>query len=83
MKKKIELVDEYYMILVEGRGEPKKVHRTYEVAYEEANRLAIKEPNRLVRILLIDKQIRGEVKPVDVPIVFLHENWGKVKNDVF
>lgn len=67
MRKKSEPIT-MYMVFVEGRGEPRKIHPSYKSAYEEAERLAIKEPNCLVRILLISKQIKGEVKPVDVPI---------------
>ena len=82
MKKKIE-TKVAHMVLVEGRGEPKAIHESYDVAYAEAERLAIKEPNRLVRVLQVVTQIRGEVKPVIVPIVMLPKNWGKVDGNVF
>ena len=72
-----------HMILVEGRGEPKTVHESFEIAYAEAERLAIKEPNRLVRVLQVVAQIRGEVKPVAVPIVVLPKGWGKVNGHDF
>ena len=86
MRKKVILEPEAkvaHMVLVEGRGEPKSVHESFDIAYAEAERLAIKEPNRLVRVLQVVSQIRGEVKPVNVPIVVLPKDWGKVNGEDF
>jgi hypothetical protein len=65
---------EGYMILVEGRGEPKKVQTSYSDAEIEGFRLAEKEPNRLVRILKIVKQVRGVIMAKDVPLDFSLSN---------
>lgn len=79
MKKEKETEEKIaHMVLVKGRGEPTYIHKSYKLAYQEAERLAIKEPNRLIRILQVVEQIRGEVKPVKVPIVRLPKDWGRI-----
>ena len=70
MKKKPKINKIAYMVLVEGRGEPKYVHTSLVSAIEEAMRLVSIEPNRLVRVLHIVSQFRGEIKCVDVPLDF-------------
>lgn len=57
-----------YMVCVEGRGEPRKIHGLSADAYKEAERLAAIEPNRMVRVLRIVKQYKGAVKVDEVPI---------------
>ncbi len=59
-----------FMVLVQGRGEPRHVHTSLAQANEEAKRLAGCEPNKLIRVLRIVSQMRGEVTPVDVPLDF-------------
>lgn len=57
---------EVYMILVEGRGEPKNFHFDYEIAFGEANRLAEKETPKLVSLLKVMSCFQGKVKIEEV-----------------
>lgn len=73
-KKKREINTEAYMVLVQGRGEPRSIHTLLATALEESERLANREPNKLVRVLKIVAQIRGEVTPINVPLEFPHDD---------
>jgi len=61
-----------YVVHVMGQGEPRKVHECFETALEEAKRLAIRDPKKIIRILQIVDQWEGLVtahhRPYQFPI---------------
>lgn len=68
LKTKINTVG--YMVLVCGKGEPRFVHTNHKLAIDEANRLADRHPNHLVRVMRITDQVSGKVIPTVVPMKF-------------
>lgn len=59
-----QLATPFYMILVEGRGWPTKIHTAIEDARTEANRLAGIEPGRRVFVLASTEYARCEQSPI-------------------
>jgi hypothetical protein len=59
-----------YMVHVSGKGEPRFIHTNQKAAIAEANRLADRSPNNLVRVLRITHQVMGKVTPEVVPMDF-------------
>jgi hypothetical protein len=51
-----------YMVLVHGCGEPRVFHETFELANNEAIRLAEKHPNKVVSVLSVCSQVIGRVR---------------------
>ena len=55
-----------YMVFVEGRSEPKKVHDSYDSAEKEAKRLSTKETGCNVSVLSVVKTFKSKVIVVEV-----------------
>lgn len=62
---------EYYMLKVEGKGNPSKVHATLEEAQEEAERLCHKE-NAAVDVLVATYRCRPAVRHTEKILDQLH-----------
>lgn len=50
-----------YMVFVEGRSKPKRVHDSYDSAEKEAKRLLTKEIGRNVMVLSVVKTFKSKV----------------------
>ena len=55
-----------YMVFVEGRSNPKKVHNSYDSAEKEAKRLSAKEIGCNVMILSVVKTFKSKVTVEEV-----------------
>jgi len=57
-----------YMVLVEGRGEPKSFHFDVITASQEAKRLAEKEAPKVVSLLQVLCRWQGKIVVADAPL---------------